>query len=109
MKRRRLCDSFSLLCLTLLSLSYKKTLYLIINKFLQRTINADFEVQWTLLNVIILGTSFSDNDNRLITLTEEMKITIILYHKGKAARVPRTFSLILKSLRFFILKGRKNC
>ena len=46
-------------------------------------------VQWTLLNVITLGISFSDNNNRLITLTWEMKTVILLYHEGKVARVPR--------------------
>ena len=47
------------------------------------------QLQWTLLNVITVGTSFCDNRNRLIALTEEMKTAILLYHEAKAARVPR--------------------
>ena len=62
--------------------------------------------------MITLGTFFfSDNHNRLIALTEEIKTYILLHHEGKAAHVPKqnwNFFLMPKSLRFFILRERKN-
>ena len=62
--------------------------------------------------MITLGTSFfSDNHNRLIALTEQMKIAFHCIMKEKLHVYQNkigTFSLMPKSLRFFILRERKN-
>ena len=56
---------------------------------LQPRYRLTFQMQWAPLNAITLGISCSENNSRLITFTEDMKIAVLLYIEEKAARVPK--------------------